>query len=76
MSLIGEHENQNMISFLRVRMSPFDFILLPDKLLPGIDIKGESKKHTNDFNQAGFKIKKTLYLQGTLTGQLCVIFIV
>ena len=44
-------------------MSPFDFILLPDNLLPSIKLKSGQKQAEDDLDQAGFKVKKSLFLE-------------
>jgi len=53
-------------------MSPFDFILLPDDFLPGV---GNQKQADGIFDEAGFKIKKSMFLEGVLFGQLAIFFI-
>ena len=74
MSLVGSIENENIVKFIWVRMSPFDFILLPDNLLPGVEIGAWNKQIQGEFNEAGYKIKKSAYLEGILAGQLAVVF--
>ena len=66
-SLAVEYDNQYIMNFIRVRMSPFDFILIPDKLLPDKITKIKSKKKSSDkFDKAGFKIKVGIYAFGTI----------
>jgi len=49
-----------------VKISPYDFILLPDKWLP-IEIKKVGDKREKDkYEQAGYKVKVTLYYIGIL----------
>ena len=48
-----------------MKMSPFDFILLPADLMPGVDIDGNSKEK-NKFDQSGYEIKVSIYLIGIL----------
>ena len=45
--LIGDIPNEYVSTFLCVKVSPFDFILLPDKWLP-LDIKKDDQNKTTD----------------------------
>jgi len=44
MVLVGNHSNHYITDFLCVRISPFDFILLPDNLLPGVERNQNDKE--------------------------------
>ena len=64
--LVGEIPNEFVKTFLCVKISPYDFILLPDKWQP-IEIKKVGDKREKDkYEQAGYKVKVTLYYIGIL----------
>ena len=68
MSLAVDYDNQHILKFIRVWMSPFDFIMIPDKYLPSKMTQIWSKKRDDKtkYDQAGFKIKNSVFQQGAL----------
>jgi len=72
MVLIGDIPNEYIWQFLCVKISPFDYIFLPDDWLPGVDLKNENDKTKDKFEQSGYKVKISLYyigiqaIQGTI----------
>ena len=59
-------------------MSPFDFIMIPNKFLPDkiTKLKSKRKKDQDKYDQAGYKIKNGFYALGAILSQFLVIFAV
>ena len=62
--LIGDLPIEFIRQFLCVKISPFDFIFLPDNWLPGVNLKKDHSLSKDKFEQSGYKVKVALYFIG------------
>jgi len=65
--LIGYHQNKFIVEFLCIRVSLFDFLVLPEKVLPGYQ---KTRKTKDRFAKSGYKIKVALFFMGILFAQI------
>lgn len=49
-------------------MSPFDMIMLPDTALPAIHLPISNQTNFTKYDEAGFKVKKSMFIELILAG--------
>ena len=74
--LIGDLPNEYIRQFLCVKISPFDFIFLPDSWLPGVNLKKANSHSKDKFEQSGYKVKVALYFLGIQAAQGAIICLI